>query len=150
METTKKKPIIYINPPPRDLSCEICGRKFSDIPYFNTIASMDTETFKGHTVRERETGKVKLLKTFRGHDQIYASWECADCIGTSTIDDVIEYFIEDACDEDGWPIVNQEAYSRFMENMTSLTKKAITKDSLYFENEEYSFCTNYWKKLFNL
>ena len=52
-----KKPLILINPPPRNRCCEFCERKIEDVP-----------------------GK-KLFKNFREFmGWISSSWECSDCL----------------------------------------------------------------------
>lgn len=61
----KKKPIISINPPPKDLRCECCNRPLKELSRF-------------------PKGEI-LMKTFREFSGcVGASWECYDCIGLNS------------------------------------------------------------------
>lgn len=74
-------PQIYINPPPADRCCEICGKHVKDLPDFERSTLVTQEG-------------VKLVKTFRDlylTDWVSASWECATCIRLSD-QDAMEVF----------------------------------------------------------
>jgi len=87
--------LIYINPPPNDMRCEICGRKADDLEMFtNKIVDVYEQTDKEFEDLKQNPGcKIisittdhKLIKNFRRlkGDIIEASWECTDCFYLST------------------------------------------------------------------
>lgn len=66
---------ILINPPPQDMKCECCGKHIDELKPFGKEGDPLKGDFNGS----------KLVKIFRGYDtehgrNVYASWECRDCI----------------------------------------------------------------------
>jgi len=73
---------IRINPPPKNMQCECCGKHINDIKPFGKAGDPLVGDFEG----------AKLLKTFRSMlpesclenslvgDTVTSSWECRDCI----------------------------------------------------------------------
>ena len=153
MEEIKEKPRILINPPPRDFHCEICGRKFEDLPvYPENFKSM--EIFSGHRVFNKDHTEVKLFKTYRGSYQVSASWECFECLNSCTIDDVSSYFCtDDPYECDGLDHTGEHIkMEHFLNNLKTASDEAkgeyfIMPDPDCTTNE-FNFSTRYWKRYF--
>ena len=155
---TKTKKRIYINPPPPDYRCEICGRPFSELKAFPDTFKNDP-IFRGHTVINKEHTEIRLFKTYRGSIQISASWECFECMNSSDINDVADYFITDYPDDD-YPVVDSEKMENFLDILKDMSSKTTEE---YFqvpapiqvaapENIEdiFIFSTRYWKRYFDM
>ena len=81
---------IIINPPPKDMRCEICGRKAVDLEPFDEkyieILIGEERIMNGHfqggrCITKSITADHKIAKNFRSFykDMVQASWECTDC-----------------------------------------------------------------------
>lgn len=152
MEEIKEKPRILINPPPRDFHCQICGRKFDDLPDYPENFKTD-EIFKGHRVFDRDLDVVRLFKTYRGSIQISASWECFYCLNTATVDDVCNYFTTDWPEND-YPSVDQVAMEAFLDQLKETCQGT---DGEYFtirdphcDENDFNFSTRYWRRYFEM
>lgn len=153
METETKKPRIYINPPPPDFHCEICGRPFEELPLYPDHFKT-TEIFKGHVVYNKEHTEIRLFKTYRGSIQISASWECFDCLNSATIDDVSDYFITDYPEND-YPTIDGDKMEQFLDLLKE--KCMLTKEEYFYvvdpsgeSKNEWMFNTRYWRRYFGM
>ena len=91
------KPPVYINPPPEDMCCEICGLKADDLEPFDQWFCEANEQYE-KAIKELYPNSPcilkyispdhKLFKIFRAFyfDQVEASWECKDCFELSDIE----------------------------------------------------------------
>ena len=148
----KEKPKIYINPPPRDFHCEICGRKPDQLKAFPQHYK-SSDIFAGHRVFNKDRTEVILFKTYRGSIQISASWECVECVNSCDINDVCDYFTTDY-PEDDYPNVDSIAMNTYLDEL----KKAIKESKENYikfpgakgEEKQYLFSVLYWKKYFKL
>lgn len=156
--TVTVKPRIFINPPPRDFHCEKCGRKFEELPIFQIKIDMEDKNslIRGSVVLDKER-KPRLLKTFRGHQCISASWECVDCIRTPDHEDLIMEILSDFADpysEEKTPLLKRKwsimklKWNEFI--IRRLCKKAIRKEKLQFEWDGLLMPTNYWSRALSI
>lgn len=79
--------MIRVNPPPKDLCCEVCGRNVSELPLHDEKSippSILLELIQAHDI----TPDNKLTKNFRRFNGVqpnvvYPSWECVKCMSLS-------------------------------------------------------------------
>ncbi len=96
--------LVYLDPPPDDKCCEICGRKADELqPFDEQVCELYVEyerSVKDLSVNlpcilKYITADHKLIKNFRSFYQepAVASWECKNCISLSD-EEAIELILE--------------------------------------------------------
>jgi hypothetical protein len=94
--------LVYIDPPPDDKCCEICGRRAEDLETFDQEFCEAAQHFENkaenllpNCIIKFITADHKLGRDFRSfyQEQAVTSWECKNCILLSD-EEVIERILE--------------------------------------------------------